>query len=63
MFDVYTIGFSNRSWEDTLAILSAYGIERVVDIRTLPGSRHTPQFSFEHLRTALCLKPESIMFI
>lgn len=52
-FDVYTLGFSNRSWEDTLKILAAFGIERVVDIRTLPGSKHTPQFNLEHMKDAL----------
>ena len=52
-FDVYTLGFSNRSWDDTLAILTAFGIWRLVDIRTLPGSKHTPQFNLEHLERAL----------
>src|SRR5438874_2692942 len=52
-FDVYTMGFSNRSWDETLEILSAYKIERLVDIRTLPGSKHTPQFNLEHLQSAL----------
>jgi uncharacterized protein (DUF488 family) len=52
-FDVYSMGFSNRTWEETLDILNAFGIERVIDIRTLPGSKHTPQFNLEHLREAL----------
>ena len=53
LFDVYALGFSNRSWDDTLAILSAFDIKRLVDIRTLPGSKHTPQFNLEHLAKAL----------
>jgi uncharacterized protein (DUF488 family) len=52
-FDVYTIGFSNRVWEQTLEILHAFSIERLVDIRTLPGSKHTPQFNQEHLAATL----------
>jgi uncharacterized protein (DUF488 family) len=52
-FDAYTIGFSNRSWEDTVAILQAFQIKRLVDIRTLPGSKHTPQFNLEHMQVAL----------
>ena len=52
-FDVYTLGFSNRSWEATLEILQAFGIKRLADIRTLPGSRHTPQFNLQHLKEAL----------
>jgi len=52
-FDVYTMGFSNRNWDETVDILSAYHIKRLVDIRTLPGSKHTPQFNLEHLQAAL----------
>ena len=52
-FDVYTMGFSNRTWDETIEILSAYKIRRLVDIRTLPGSKHTPQFNLEHLQVAL----------
>jgi uncharacterized protein (DUF488 family) len=55
-FDAYTMGFSNRAWDETIRILHTYGIQRLVDIRTLPGSRHTPQFNLEHLQDAL---PES----
>jgi len=52
-FDAYSMGFSNRTWEETIAILSGYEIRRLADIRTLPGSRHTPQFNLEHLQAAL----------
>jgi uncharacterized protein (DUF488 family) len=52
-FDVYAMGFSNRSWENTLEILHAFSIKRVVDIRTLPGSKHTPQFNLQHMKDAL----------
>jgi len=52
-FDIYTMGFSNRTWDETMQILSAYKIRRLVDIRTLPGSKHTPQFNLEHLQAAL----------
>src|SRR5215475_15340746 len=52
-FDAYTMGFSTRTWEETVELLHAYAIERPIDIRTLPGSKRTPQFNLEHLRTAL----------
>ena len=52
-FDAYTMGFSNRTWEQTEEMLQAFEIERLVDIRTLPGSRHTPQFNLENMRQAL----------
>ncbi len=52
-FDVLTLGFSNRSWEETVGILRSFGIERLADIRTLPGSRYAPQFNQENLQGAL----------
>lgn len=50
------MGFSNRTWEETVTILRRRQIQRLVDIRTLPGSRRTPQFNLENLQSAL---PES----
>jgi uncharacterized protein (DUF488 family) len=52
-FDAYAMGFSNRSWAETLEILHTLEIKRLADIRTLPGSRHTPQFNLQHLAEAL----------
>jgi len=52
-FDVFTMGFSNRTWDDTLAILQRFSIARLVDIRTLPGSKHTPQFNQQALQDRL----------
>ena len=52
-YDSYSLGFSNRAWDETLQILDVFRIQRLVDIRTLPGSKHTPQFNLEHLAQAL----------
>lgn len=52
-FDVSTLGFSNRTWETTTEILRAHAIERVIDIRTVPRSRRTPQFNQEELSVKL----------
>lgn len=50
---IYTIGHSNRPIEQFLELLKAHGIERVVDVRTIPKSRHNPQFSQDKLRSSL----------
>lgn len=50
---VYTIGHSNRALEEFLDLLTAHRIQRLVDIRTIPESRHNPQFGKEALRAAL----------
>jgi len=52
-FDVFTLGFSNRTWAITIEILESFEIKRLVDIRTVPGSRIAPQFNQEHLQRAL----------
>jgi len=42
---VFTLGHSTLPIERFVALLRTYGIERLVDIRTVPRSRHNPQFS------------------
>lgn len=48
-----TIGHSNRSLEAFLEILKAHGVDLLVDVRTVPRSRHNPQFNREALPKAL----------
>lgn len=50
---VYTIGHSTHSIEDFIDLLKAFDIETVIDIRTIPRSRHCPQFNKEDLRQSL----------
>ncbi len=50
---VYTIGHSNRRIEDFLALLQAHGVKKVVDVRTIPKSRHNPQFNQDELKKSL----------
>jgi len=42
---VLTIGHSTRTLEEFIALLPANGATRVVDVRTVPRSRHNPQFN------------------
>jgi uncharacterized protein (DUF488 family) len=50
---ILTIGHSNRTFEAFFECLSAHGVVRLVDIRTIPRSRHNPQFNRETLAEAL----------
>jgi uncharacterized protein (DUF488 family) len=50
---IYTIGHSNRTLEDFEMLLERFGIERLVDVRTVPKSRHVPHFNTENLARAL----------
>jgi uncharacterized protein (DUF488 family) len=42
---VFTVGHSTLPIERFIALLRAFGIERLVDIRAMPRSRHNPQFN------------------
>jgi uncharacterized protein (DUF488 family) len=50
---IFTIGHSTRSIGEFIGILEAFSIERVVDVRTIPKSRHNPQFNDNALRESL----------
>jgi uncharacterized protein (DUF488 family) len=50
---VSTVGHSTHPIEEFIGILRAYGIRRLVDVRTIPGSRRNPQFSRENLAASL----------
>ena len=50
---IFTVGHSTRSLNELVAILRAHGVERLVDVRTIPRSRHNPQFNRETLSKAL----------
>lgn len=50
---IFTIGHSTLPIERFVALLKIYGIEQLVDIRTMPGSRHNPQFGSEALADSL----------
>jgi uncharacterized protein (DUF488 family) len=42
---IFTIGHSTRSLEDFLSILKQYKINEVIDVRSIPKSRHNAQFN------------------
>ena len=50
---IFTIGHSTLPIERFIALLKLYGIARLVDIRTVPGSRHNPQFGASALAASL----------
>src|ERR1700693_5903635 len=50
---LYTIGHSTRPIDEFLELLNAHGVEKVVDVRTIPRSRHNPQYDQMALRQAL----------
>jgi uncharacterized protein (DUF488 family) len=50
---LYTIGHSTRPIEELIGLLEDAGVELLVDVRTVPGSRRNPQFGRDALAAAL----------
>jgi uncharacterized protein (DUF488 family) len=50
---IFTVGHSTLPIERFVGLLHTYRIERLADIRTVPRSRHNPQFNAEPLADAL----------
>ncbi len=50
---ILTVGHSNRTIEELIAMLQANGVEQLVDVRTIPKSRHNPQFNSDALAGSL----------
>lgn len=50
---IYTIGHSTHSIEEFIAMLEAFDIKILADIRSLPGSNKFPQFNQDNLKLSL----------
>lgn len=50
---LFTIGHSTHPIEEFIALLSAHGVQQLVDVRTVPKSRHCPQFNSDALGPSL----------
>jgi uncharacterized protein (DUF488 family) len=50
---VWTIGHSTHPIDEFVGILQAHGIRTLVDVRTIPRSRHNPQFNADELSVSL----------
>jgi uncharacterized protein (DUF488 family) len=50
---IYAIGHSTRTLDAFIEILQAHSISTLVDVRTIPKSRHNPQFNEETLKEGL----------
>ncbi len=51
--EIYAVGHSTRSLDDFVELLKAHDITLLADIRTIPKSRHNPQFAQESLAREL----------
>jgi uncharacterized protein (DUF488 family) len=50
---IFTVGHSTLPIERFVELLKIYGIEQLADVRTVPRSRHNPQFNADALAGSL----------
>lgn len=55
---IWTVGHSTRPIYEFIGLLKSYGIEAVIDVRTIPRSRKNPQFNKDELEQSM---PEARM--
>ena len=51
--EIFTIGHSTRPLDEFIDMLQAHGIRLTADVRTIPKSRHNPQFNGDTLAQSL----------
>lgn len=50
---IWTVGHSTRTLEDFVAVISAYNVELIADVRRFPASRRLPHFNAADLEKDL----------
>jgi uncharacterized protein (DUF488 family) len=50
---IFTVGHSTHPIGEFIGILKAHGIRKLIDVRTVPKSRHNPQFNGDALAARL----------
>ena len=58
---ILTIGHSTHAMDEFIGMLAAHGVEAIADVRTIPRSRHNPQFNRETLPA--CLAAAGIEYV
>jgi uncharacterized protein (DUF488 family) len=58
---IYAVGYSNLSVSKFISLLKAHSVNMLVDVRTIPKSRHQPDFNEAALASKL--KKEGIAYI
>ena len=49
-YKLYSIGHSSQSLEDFLNLLTVHGVNCVIDVRSVPASKYSPQFNQDSLK-------------
>lgn len=50
---LFTVGHYRHSQDELVALLRTHGVQRLVDVRSSPSSRHNPQHNHDNIRQSL----------
>jgi len=50
---IFTIGHSTHPINEFVNLLQAHGVKEIIDVRSIPKSRHNPQFNVDTLKDSL----------
>ncbi|MCB5282766.1 hypothetical protein BJQ89_02528 [Arthrobacter sp. ES1] len=50
---IFTVGHSTHPIDEFISILKAHGVKKLIDVRTVPRSRHNPQFAADVLAASV----------
>ena len=50
---IFTVGHSTHPIDEFIAMLKAHGVKKLIDVRTVPKSRHNPQFNADALAASV----------
>lgn len=50
---IFTVGHSTRPIDEFITLLRVHGIQEIADVRSIPMSRHNPQFNADVLKRSL----------
>jgi uncharacterized protein (DUF488 family) len=60
-YRLYSIGHSNQSLEEFIGLLNVHSINCVIDVRSIPASKYSPQFNQDGLKCYL--KAHNIQYL
>lgn len=63
MAKLFSIGHSTRGIDEFIELLKTHAITQLVDIRTIPKSRHNPQYGQEELERSLSQNAITYIYI
>ena len=50
---IFTVGHSTHPIDEFISLLTAHGVKKLIDVRTVPKSRHNPQFNADALAASV----------